>query len=141
MRVRSNYVFIYGTASTFVFLGKRCNYASSFARIKETKYRALIQQYLRHVEPDQVAARIRNRIVRRTFYAAGVNHFWAMDQHDKWKRFGLFWHGCIEAFTGKILWLVVWWNNSNPKFVCAQYLKAIRSFGGMFCYFSSLLCL
>ena len=54
-----------------------------------------------------------------------------MDQHDKWKRFGLFLHGCIDGFTGKILWLVIWWTNSNPKFVCAQYFKAIRAVGGM----------
>jgi hypothetical protein len=28
-------------------------------------------------------------------------------------------------------------HNTNPKFVCAQYLKAIRSFGGMFMLFLS----
>jgi hypothetical protein len=76
--------------------------------------RDVIRRYLKLVEPDLVAGRIANRIVRRTFYAAGVNHFWAMDQHDKWKRFGLFLHGCVDGFTGKILWLVIWWNNSNP---------------------------
>jgi hypothetical protein len=53
-----------------------------------------------------------------------------MDQHDKWLRFGLHWHGCIEGFTGKIIWLTIWWNNSNPKYVCAQYLKAVKKFGG-----------
>jgi len=54
-----------------------------------------------------------------------------MDQHDKWKCFGLYWHGCLDGFTGKILWLIVWWTNSNPRFVCAQYLEAMRNFGGM----------
>jgi hypothetical protein len=91
------------------------------------------------MEPEQVAARIKKCLVRRTFYAAGVNHFWAMDQHDKWKHFGLFWHGCVDGFTGKILWLVVWWNNSNPKFVCAQYLKAVRTFSGMLLLFLFLI--
>jgi len=70
-----------------------------------------------------------------TFYAAGVNHFWAMDQHDKWLRFGLHWHGCIEGFTGKIIWLTVWWNNSNLKYVCGQYLKAVKQFGVFFIAF------
>ncbi len=55
-----------------------------------------------------------------------------MDQHDKWKRFGLFWHGCVDGFMGKILWLVVWWTNSNLRYVCAQYLDAVRSIGGTF---------
>ncbi len=54
-----------------------------------------------------------------------------MDQHDKWKCFGLYWHGCLDGFTGKILWLIVWWTNSNPRFVCAQYLEAMRNFSGM----------
>ena len=93
--------------------------------------RDIIRRYLRQTEPDLVAGRLAKRFVRRTFYAAGVNHFWAMDQHDKWKRFGLYWHGCLDGFTGKILWLVVWWTNSNPRFVCEQYLKAVRMFGGM----------
>ena len=86
--------------------------------------------YLKHTEPNLVMQRLSNRLVHRTFYAAGVNHFWAMDQHDKWLRFGLHWHGCVDGFTGKILWLTVWWNNLNPKFVCAQYLKAVKKVGG-----------
>jgi hypothetical protein len=92
--------------------------------------REKIQGYLKLTVPDQVAGRLAKRFVRRTFYAAGINHFWAMDQHDKWKQFGLFWHGCLDGFTGKILWLVVWWTNSNPWFVCTQYLKAIKNFSG-----------
>jgi len=78
-----------------------------------------------------VAGRLANQFVCHTFYAAGVNHFWAMDQHDKWKWFGLYWHGCLDRFTGKILWLVVWWTNKNPRFVCAQYVKVVRNFHGM----------
>ena len=89
-----------------------------------------IQRYLRLTEPDLVAGRLTRRFICHTFYAAGINHFWAMDQHDKWKCFGLYWHGCLDGFTGKILWLIVWWTNSNPRFVCAQYLEAMRNFGG-----------
>ena len=62
-----------------------------------------------------------------------------MDQHDKWRRFGLFLHGCVDGFTRKILWLVIWWNNSNPRFVCAQYLKTVRHIGGMFQMFLSFI--
>lgn len=61
-----------------------------------------------------------------------------MDHHDEWKRFGLFLHGCLDVFTGKILWLIIWWNNSSPRLVCAQYLKAVRHVGGMFSVFLSL---
>jgi hypothetical protein len=95
--------------------------------------RAVIQRHLRGEQPDEVAQRKANRLVARpTFYAAGVNHFWTMAQNDKWKRFGLFWHGCVDGFTGKIIWLVVWWTNSNPRFVCAQHLDAVRSICGTY---------
>ena len=98
-------------------------------------YRDIIRQFLKLTELEKVAERLGNGIIRRAFYAAGVNHFWAMDQHDKWKRFGLFWHGCMDGFTGKILWLVIWWTNSNPRYVCAQYFKAIRTVGGTYLVF------
>ena len=102
-------------------------------------HREVIRQYLKHTEPGKVAARLGNGIICRMFYVAGVNHFWAMDQHDKWKRFGLFWHGCMDGFSGKILWLVIWWTNSNPRFVCAQYVKAVRTVGGMSLSFPSFI--
>ncbi len=90
--------------------------------------RTVIQRYLRGE-----AQRKANRLVARpTFYAVGVNHFWTMAQHDKWKHFRLFWHGCVDSFMGKIIWLVVWWTNSNPRFVCVQYLDAVRSIGGTY---------
>ena len=54
-----------------------------------------------------------------------------MDQHDKWQRFGLRLHMGIEPFVGKIMWLVVWWTNSDPKFVARQYLNCGRKIGGM----------
>ena len=109
------------------------------ANPRDDACREVIRRYLKLIEPNQVAGRIKNRLIRRTFYAAGVNHFWAMDQHDKWKRFGLFWHGCLDGFTGKILWLVVWWNNSNPKFVCAQYLNTVRNIGDVFLFLFSII--
>ena len=59
---------------------------------------------------------------------------------DKWERFGLSWHGCMDGLTGKILWLSVWWTNTNPKFVCAQYLKAVRTVGGKFLAFLQFYC-
>jgi len=105
-------------------------------RTQETiNFRDKIRRYLKLPKPDLAPGRRANRSVRRTTgpsYAAGANHLWAMSRHDKWERFGLFWHGCVDGFSGKILWLEIWWNNSDPKYVCAQYLKAVQNFGGMF---------
>ena len=106
-----------------------------FANSRDRKLRDKIRRYLKLPKSDLAAGRRANPSNRRTTspsYAAGVNHFWAMSRHDKWERFGLFWHGCVDGFSGKILWLDVWWNNSNPKYICAQYLKAVQNFGGTF---------
>ena len=94
-------------------------------------WRDLILKYNRATDPIGVAARKAGRIRRRVFYAAGVNHVWAFDQHDKWKRYGLRLHLGIEPFAGFLLWLIVWWTNSDPKLVSREYFRAARKYGGM----------
>lgn len=98
--------------------------------LTDVDQRELILKYNRATDPAGVAVRKAGRIRRRVFYAAGVNHIWAFDQHDKWKRYGLRMHLGIEPFAGFLLWLVVWWMNSNPKLVGQQYFKAARKYGG-----------
>ncbi|KAJ7835610.1 hypothetical protein B0H13DRAFT_1913517 [Mycena leptocephala] len=58
------------------------------------------------------------------------------DQHDKWKRFGLWLHLGIEPYSGWILWLKIWWTNRNPKLVTSYYLDGCRKAGGMYLIFS-----
>jgi len=54
---------------------------------------------------------------------------WAIDQHDKWKRFGLALHTGIDPFAGEILWMKVWWTNSNPKLITSYYLDFVELTG------------
>lgn len=54
----------------------------------------------------------------------------AFDQHDKWKRFGLWLHACVDPFSGRIAWLNVWWTNRNPKLITGYYIKSGRQVGG-----------
>ena len=109
-------------------------YASVFTppwSLTDVCLRELILKYNRATDPAGVAARRAGRIRRRIFYSAGVNHVWAFDQHDKWKRYGLRMHLGIEPFAGFLLWLIVWWTNSNPKLVGREYFRAARKYGGM----------
>ena len=62
---------------------------------------------------------------------AGVNDVWPQDQHDKWGRFGLWLHAGIEAFSGEINWLKIWWTNKNPRLAAKLYLDTCRRIGGM----------
>lgn len=50
----------------------------------------------------------------------------SIDQHDKWKRFGLFLHCAIDTFSGKMHWLKVWWTNRNPVLIGSYYFEAAR---------------
>ncbi|KAF8430639.1 hypothetical protein L210DRAFT_3614625 [Boletus edulis BED1] len=65
----------------------------------------------------------------RRFWAAGVNDIWAVDQHDKWQRFGLRLHTGIEPFSGRILWMKVWHSNRNSQLILLYYLACAQEFG------------
>lgn len=93
--------------------------------------------YNKSTDPVGVAVRRAGRIRWRVFHAAGVNHVWAFDQHDKWQQFGLRLHLGIEPFTGFLLRLIVWWTNSNPKLIGREYFQAARKHGGKFLFISN----
>lgn len=43
---------------------------------------------------------------KKSWISGGVGHFWALDQHDKWKyKHGLCLHIGVEPFSGLILWI------------------------------------
>jgi hypothetical protein len=92
--------------------------------------RELIGKFLKIVEPEAVEARKRRRFRRKRYWAAGANDAWPQDQHDKWKRFGLYFHHSSDAYSGSFNWLKVWWNNSNPRLITKYYLDACRKYGG-----------
>lgn len=81
------------------------------------------------IEPEAVQARKHRKFTRREFYTAGVNEFWAMDQHDKMKKYGLRYHVCVQPASGRIMWLKAWWTNSNPRIVLKFYLDTVRTLG------------
>jgi len=93
--------------------------------------RPLIAGLLKTVEPEEVANRRQRGFCRRHFWAAGVNDVWPQDQHDKWGRFGLWLHAGIEAFSGEINWMKIWWTNKNPRLVAKFYLDTCRQIGGV----------
>ena len=90
-------------------------------------YSKQIRDWSHANEPDRVAERsVRSTFTRKQFYACGVNHIWAMDQHDKWRKFGLFFHIGVEVYSRKILWLRVWHTNSNPHLIAKFYFETIK---------------
>lgn len=91
--------------------------------------RRVIQEYFHTYEPELLCKRKANRLLRRQFWAAGVNDIWSVDQHDKWLRFGLALHIGIEPFSGVILWLKVWHSNRNSQLILSYYLETVERLG------------
>ncbi|KAH9915480.1 hypothetical protein B0H21DRAFT_664705, partial [Amylocystis lapponica] len=90
----------------------------------------LILEYMNMHHPTEVEARKGRRLVRKQFWTSGVNDVWCMDQHDKWRKFELYLHIGMEPFSGRILWLKIWWTNRNPRLICGWYCDTVQSLGG-----------
>lgn len=91
--------------------------------------RNIIVVYFRVYERDLVRQRKAGRLKRRRFWVAGVNDMIAVDQHDKWQRFGLRLHTGIDPFPGVAHWMKIWWTNRNPKLILSYYLDVIDKTG------------
>lgn len=94
--------------------------------------RSVVKSYFATYEPELVRHRKANCLRRRRFWAAGVNDLFAVDQHDKWLRFGLALHTGIEPFSGRIMWIRVWHSNRNPQLILSYYLDTIEKLGRKF---------
>jgi hypothetical protein len=82
------------------------------------------------MEPEALQAWHHHRFKRKRFWCAGVNDLWCQEQHDKWKRFGLFLHNGVDPFMMYNNWLKVWWTNRNPRLIVWYYLEVARKLGG-----------
>ncbi|KAJ7438148.1 hypothetical protein FB451DRAFT_1344417 [Mycena latifolia] len=92
---------------------------------------AFLAKMFKQVEPEAVARRKRKRFKRKRFWAAGVMDILAFDQHDKWKRFGLWLHLGIDPFSGRVAWFKIWWTNRNCKLITSYYINSCREIGGI----------
>ena len=91
---------------------------------------AAVQDYVRRAHPEDVMARRAHRLVRRVFWAVGVNDIWCFDQHDKWRRFEVYFDVAMEPFSNRILYLYIWWTNRSTVYNTARYIDQIEVEGG-----------
>ncbi|KAK7030365.1 hypothetical protein VNI00_008426 [Paramarasmius palmivorus] len=91
--------------------------------------RRTVEDYFHRYEKDLVRQRRHRRLRRKRFWAAGGNDLWCVDQHDKWKRYGLGLHTAVDPFLGNIKWLKVWHSNRNPRLIVRYYLETVRRLG------------
>ncbi|KAG6808192.1 hypothetical protein H0H92_005087, partial [Tricholoma furcatifolium] len=94
-------------------------------------FRSLLLSYFQESEPEAVRSRKKHRFRRKRFWAAGVMDILSIDQHDKWKRFGLWLHLACDPYPGRIAWLKIWWCNRNTRLLNNYYINAGRKVGGV----------
>ncbi|KXN80762.1 hypothetical protein AN958_07838 [Leucoagaricus sp. SymC.cos] len=93
--------------------------------------RRLIKEFCHSEEPDLIAERLHRRLVRRVFWAAGVNDVCCFDQHDKLQRFGIRLHTGLDPYSGRIHWMRVSYTNRNPVLIASYYLNFVEDLGAM----------
>jgi len=90
-----------------------------------------------HHQAD-VQARKSQRLKRSVYWTAGVNDIWVFGQHDQWRQFQLFLQLAIQPFSGRMLWIKIWWTNRNPHLICGWYCDTVQALSGEHGYLTTL---
>ncbi|KZO89549.1 hypothetical protein CALVIDRAFT_569823 [Calocera viscosa TUFC12733] len=93
--------------------------------------RGILQQYQSLADPIGCRQRRAGQLTRAIYWSAGLHESWSFDQHNKWRRIGLWLHCGLEGFSNFVLWLKIWWTNSNPRLIASFYFEAATRLGGI----------
>lgn len=89
--------------------------------------RETVRLLLQILDPKGVQCRLRRRLRRRKYLSKGPDYTWHIDSYDKLKPYGLCVNGCIDGFSGFIIWMECYRTSSDPKIVAGYYINAIKS--------------
>ena len=81
---------------------------------------------VKELDPEGVLSRRKKRLRRRCYSVPGPNFLWHIDGYDKLKPYGFSIHGCIDEFSGRIIWLKVAPSNKKPSATVSYYYSAVR---------------
>ena len=82
----------------------------------------------KELNPSDVQDRWRKLITRRIYDTNGPADVYHIDGNDKFKRWGLAIHDCIDGFSRKILWVHVSSSNNDPLIIANFYLSFISKY-------------
>lgn len=109
--------------------GQMLGYRAMWRRL-QSKYdiqvpRLVVQTILRDIDLEGSTQRRSNRLRRRNYFFPDPNYCWHADGYDKLKPYGFPIHGCIDAFSRRILWLEIVRSKSCGGEAVFQLLKEI----------------
>ena len=90
-----------------------------------------VQLTMKKIDPDGVVLRKSGGLKRRVMYSVGPDETWSFDGHDKLMPYDLAIHGCVDVFSGKLIWFNVNVTNHDPRLKAFNYLQAVLARGGI----------
>ena len=87
-----------------------------------------VRKVLKELNPSDVQDSWRKLITRRVYGTNGPADIYHIDGNDKLKRWGFEIHGCIDGFSGNILWLHVSTSSNDPLIIANFYLSCISKY-------------
>ncbi|KAK2549241.1 hypothetical protein P5673_030349, partial [Acropora cervicornis] len=84
--------------------------------------RVIVQDLLKEMDPEGSEFRRKQRLKRRTYQNPGPNFSWHID--------GFPFHGTIDGFSRRILWLKVCRSNNCPRKIASFYATTVSELGG-----------
>ena len=114
--------------------GSNIGYRRIWAHLRhrgEIVRREDVRLLMLEIDPEGVYQRKRKKLRRRKYYSPGPNAVWHIDGYDKLKPFGFSFHGCMDGFSRRLIWLEVSVTNKKPEEIASYYINAVKSLGGI----------
>lgn len=89
-----------------------------------------VRLIIKCLDPTGVKCRNARKLTRRTYMNNGPNYIWHMDGYYKLKLYGIGIHGCIDGFSGNILWLETDTTNKDRRVIAGYFIDTVREVGG-----------
>ena len=86
-----------------------------------------VMQILKEIDPNGTEARKWKKLRRRKYFSTGPNATWHKDGFDKLKPYGFPTHGCVDGFSGRIMWLKVIRSNNSPVVPASYNLETVSA--------------
>ena len=90
-----------------------------------------VRQLLLILDAEELERRMSGKLRRRIYRTLGPNYVGHIDAFDKIKPCGFSIHGCIDGYSGRIIWLDVSTSNKSPGPIANYYLKAAKNLNGI----------
>lgn len=109
--------------------GKQLGYKLMWQRVK-IKYglnvkRVVILQMLHLLNSCGIQHWRAKWFQRHLYICPGPDFVWHLDGHNKLMPFGFAIHGCIDAYSSRLMWLKVGSSNNDPSIIAEYYLECI----------------